>query len=93
MRKSVRKDFVKMANKNSEKLYQVSAPCIDDNHFKEEELKTVGELSKVCSHIVLTCLYLTRIGSPDIRWSVSKPARCTERTPANQTVCGTTLLR
>ena len=34
-----------------------------------------GELSKVCSQIVLTCLYLARIGSPVTLWSVSKPTR------------------
>ena len=26
----------------------------------------VGEMSKVCSQIVLKCLYLARIGRPDI---------------------------
>ena len=50
-------------------------PCIDDHHFKEEELKSVGELSHVCSQIVLKCLYLARIGRPDILWSVNKLAR------------------
>ena len=35
----------------------------------------MGELSKVCSQIVLKCLYLARIGRPDIRWSVNKLAR------------------
>ena len=54
---------------------KVSTPCIDDHHFKEEELKSVGELSKVSSQIVLKCLYLTRIGRPDILWSVNKLAR------------------
>ena len=48
---------------------------MDDHHFKEEELKSVGELSQVCSQIVLKCLYLTRIGRPDILWSVNKFAR------------------
>ena len=33
--------------------YKVSTPCIDDHHFKEEEMKSVGEWSKVCSPIVL----------------------------------------
>ena len=44
-------------------------------HFKEEEMKSVGELSNVCSQIVLKCLYLARIGRPDILWSVNKLAR------------------
>ena len=48
---------------------------LHDHHFKEEELKSVGELSKVCSQIVLKCLYLARVGKPDIPWSVNKLAR------------------
>ena len=36
---------------------------------------SVGELSKVCSHIVLECLFLARIGRPDMLWSVNKLAR------------------
>ena len=39
------------------------------------KLKSVGELSKVCSQIVLTCLYMARIGRFDILWSVNKFAR------------------
>ena len=35
-------------------MKMISTPCIDDHHFKEE-LKSVGELSKVCSQIVLKC--------------------------------------
>ena len=38
-------------------------------------MRSVGELSKVCSHIVLKCLYLAHIGRPDIPWSVNKLAR------------------
>ena len=64
-----------LANKTTQQLYKVSTPCIDDHHFKEEELKSVGELSHVCSQIVLKCLYLARIGRPDILWSVKKLAR------------------
>ena len=58
-----------------ERLNKVSTPCIDDHHFKEEELQSGGELSKVSSQIVLKCLYLARIGRPDILWSVNKLAR------------------
>ena len=35
----------------------------------------MGELSKVCSQIVLKCLYLARIGRLDILWSVNELAR------------------
>ena len=47
-----------LANKTTLQLYKVSTPCIDYHHLEEEELKSVGELSKVCSQIVLKCLYL-----------------------------------
>ena len=67
--------YCELANTTSQQLHKVSTPCIDDNHFKEEELKCVGELSKVSSQIVLKCLYLARIGRPDILWSVNKLAR------------------
>ena len=58
--------YCELANRTTQQLYKISTPCIDDHHFKEEELKSVGELSKVCSQIVLKCLYLARIGRPDI---------------------------
>ena len=67
--------YCELANKTTQQLYKVSTPCIGDHHFKEEELKSVGELSSVCSQIVLKCLYLARIGRPDIPWSVNKLAR------------------
>ena len=67
--------FCELANTTTQQLYKVSTPCIDDHHFKEEKLKSVGELSKVCSEIVLKCLYLARIGRHDILWSVNKLAR------------------
>ena len=67
--------YCELADKTTQQLYKVSTPCIDDHHFKEEELKSVGDLSTVCSQIVLKCLYLARIGRPDILWSVNKLAR------------------
>ena len=67
--------YCELANKTTQQLYKVSTPCIDDHHFKEEELKSVGELSKVCPQIVLKCLYLARIGRLDILWSVNKLAQ------------------
>ena len=58
--------YCELANKTTQQLYKVSTPCIDDHHFEEEEMKSVGELSQVCSQIVLKCLYLARNGRPDI---------------------------
>ena len=47
--------YCELANRTTQQLYKVSTPCIDDHHFKEEEMKSVGELSQVCSQIVLKC--------------------------------------
>ena len=67
--------FRELANKKVEQLYKVSNPCLGDHQYNREELESVGELSEVCSQIVLKCLYLARIGRPDILWSVNKLAR------------------
>ena len=75
MPKNVWNDIVRWQTGRLKQLYKVSTPCIDDHHFKEEELKSVGILSKVCSQIVLKCLNLARVGRPDILWSMNKLAR------------------
>ena len=69
--------YCELSNKTTQQLHKVSTPCIDDHHhhFKEEEMKYVGELSQVCSQIVLKCLYLARIFRPDILRSVNNFAR------------------
>ena len=41
--------YCELANKTTQQLYKVSTPCIDDHQFNEEALKSVGELSPVCS--------------------------------------------
>ena len=67
--------YFELANQTTQQLNKVPTPCIDDHHFKEKEMKSVGELSQICSQIVLKCLSLARIGRPDIVWSVNKLAR------------------
>ena len=67
--------YCELANKTTQQLYKVSTPCIDDHHFEEEEIKSVGDLPQVCSQIVLKCLYLARIGRRDILWSVNELAK------------------
>ena len=79
-----------LANKKTEQFFNVSSPCVDDHHFKKEELGSVVELSTVCSQIVSKCSYLARNGFPNILWSVNKLARSvTEWTKA----CGRLLAR
>ena len=67
--------YCELANKTTQQLDKVATPCMDDLQLKEEESESVGELSTVCSQIVLKCLYLARTGRPDILWSVNKLAR------------------
>ena len=66
MRRSVWNDIVSWQKRRLNN----STPCIDDHHCQER-----GELSTVCSQMVLKCFHLARIGIPDILWSVSKLAR------------------
>ena len=40
-----------------------------------EDYETTGELSPVCAQVVLKCLYLARIGRPDLLWSENTLAR------------------
>ena len=65
--------YCELANKKVEQLCKVSSPCLDDPQFKQEELESVGELSEVCSQTVLKCLYLARLGRPDIFMVCQQP--------------------
>ena len=67
--------YWEVAKKTTQQLYKVATPCLDDHQFKEEEMGSVEDLSMVCSHVVLKCLYLVRIGGPDILWSENELAR------------------
>ena len=58
-------------------MHKVSTPDIAGHHFKEEEVKSLGELSQVCSQIVLKYLCLARIGRPDVPSSINKLAHST----------------
>ena len=77
--------YCELANRTTQQLYKVSTPFIDDHHFKEV-LKSVGELPKVRSQIVLKCLYLARIGTPDILWSICKDYTSKYRKMATETL-------
>ena len=53
MQRSVWSDIVSWQKSLHNNSTQHLLQCIDDHHFKEEEMKSVGELSHVCSQIVL----------------------------------------
>ena len=75
MLRNVWSDIASWRTKTTQQqLYKATTPCFDDHQCKEE-LGYVGELPKVCSQIVIKCLYLARSGRPDILWSVNKLAR------------------
>ena len=57
--------YCELANRTLQQLYKVATPFLDDHQFKEE-LGSVGELTKVCSQIVLKCMFLARIDRPEI---------------------------
>ena len=66
--------YCELANTTTQQLYKVSTPCNDDHQFKEEK----WDLSENChkfAHKLFKCMYLARIGKPDIFWSVNKLAR------------------
>ena len=58
--------YCELANKTTQQLRKVATPCLDDHLFKEKDMASVEELSKVCSQIVLKCLYLARSRRLDI---------------------------
>ena len=76
MQRNVEKDVADWRTKQHSNCTNLATPCIDDHQVKEEELGSVGEYQKYALELfVLKCLYLARIGRPDILWSVNKFAR------------------
>ena len=65
--------YCELVNTTTQPVYKIATLCVDPSFTKQTE--SVGERSTVCSQIVLKCLYLTRIGRPDILWSVNRLAR------------------
>ena len=56
--------YCELANKTTQQLCKVSTPCIDDHHFKEGEMKSVGEcvksmLSKISEMLTLGTYWKT----------------------------------
>ena len=79
MLKNAWKVFANWQTKRQSNYTKSQTSSLDDHYFKKEELESVGKLSNVCSHIVLKCLYLARIGRPDMVLSGNKLARSVTR--------------
>ena len=67
--------YAELSGKSVESLKKVSTPCIDDSMLDLTDFEVKGELSKVCSQIVLKCLYVARIARCDLLWAVNTLAR------------------
>ena len=67
--------YCELANCTPASLKKVTTPCFDDHVFTDNEFQVEGKLSDVAARIVLKCLYLARIGRPDLLWSVNILAR------------------
>ena len=74
MQKKCVEIFCELSNKTTQQLHKVATPCIDDHQFKEEEMGSVGELSKVC----LTYTWLV-IGGPDILMVREQTCSCSHK--------------
>ena len=75
MRRSAWNDIVSWRTRrlsNSTK-YLLHASMTTTSKKKKQNL--LENCSNTCSQIVLKCLYMARIGRPDILWSVNKLAR------------------
>ena len=56
MLKSALRDIANWQTRRHSSDAKSQVPCLDDHHFKKEELESVGDLSKACPQIVLkTC--------------------------------------
>ena len=62
--RSAWKDIANFRIKHLNNCTKVATPCMDDHQFQKAFIESVGELSTVCSQIVLKCLYLARFGRP-----------------------------
>ena len=67
--------YCELAHRTPESLKPTETPCIDDHQLKPEDFEVAGELASICARVVLKCLYLARIGRPDLLWTVNILAR------------------
>ncbi len=67
--------YCELADVDECTLKEVLTPCIDDHQLSPEDFQTKGKLHKEAARCVLKCLFLARIGRPDLLWTVSMLAR------------------
>ena len=67
--------WCELAEKEIKDIPVVGTPCIDDHNLRPEDFVEKGVLSHVCARVVMKCLYLARIGRPDILYAINVLAR------------------
>ena len=65
MQRNVWRRHWELANKTTQQLYKVSTPCIFDHHFKEEEMKSVGEM---VTSMLSNCSKMLKLGTNWKSW-------------------------
>ena len=76
MQRSVWNDIVSWQTRRHNNSTKYPLHVQMTTNSKKDEMGSFRELYEVCSQIVLKCLYLARIGRPDILWSVKKTCSC-----------------
>ena len=79
--------YCEFTNKTTEQFFKVATPCMDDHQFKEEENGSVGELSTVCSQMVLKMSACENLA---IRFHSVQSTNSRVGSPWNDSCCGHT---
>ena len=67
--------YCELSNKTTQQLYKVSTPCIDDHHFKEEEMKICW---RIVESIISNCSEMLILGTNwKTRYSMVGEQTCT----------------
>ena len=58
--------YCDLAGKNLSALKLAETSCMDEHQSSPADFDCTGELAPICGEIVFDCLYLARIGRPDL---------------------------
>ena len=75
MQKSTLGGTLSLLDKSVSALKPAEMHSMDDHQFSYEDSSGTGELSPICAHFVLKCLFLARIGRPDLIRTVNLLSR------------------
>ena len=64
-----------LTNRDVSSLRQVVTPALDDHLLPPQDTVEPGQLAPIAARIILKCLYIARIGRPDILFAVNVLAR------------------